>query len=169
MQTETAKLTVVFLDFANVPKNEYFLIQNYVVGLHKGPGLSSLSEERTMVFYVHNLDACQSPRQCHGSRSQTSPSQRGYFAILVQFVWNLWWTKWQRNRYLAEYVGFLPSVSFHQCSILIIIFKATLNTGGKREKPEDLPTKVMIFGNGEHQERKVLTLILSYTSAGFPT
>jgi hypothetical protein len=76
-QTEMAKLTVVFLKSASGPKYDYFLIHNYVVGLHKGPGLFSLSKERTMVFYVYNLDARQSPRQCHGSRSQPSASQRG--------------------------------------------------------------------------------------------
>jgi hypothetical protein len=42
-QTEMAKLIVVFLNYANAPKNDYFLIQNYVVGLYKGPRLFSLS------------------------------------------------------------------------------------------------------------------------------
>jgi hypothetical protein len=126
-QTEMAKLIVVFLNYANAPKNDYFLTQNYVVGLYKGPRLFSLSEERTMVFYVYNLDACQSSRQCHGSRSQPSASHRGCLAILAQFMWNLSWTKWQRDRYLVEYFSFSPSESFHQCSIQIFIFKATLN------------------------------------------
>jgi len=109
-QTEMANLIVVFLNYTNAPKNDYFLIQNYVVGLYRGPRLFSLSEERTMVFYVYNLDARQSPRQCHDFRSQPSASHRGCLAILVHFVWNLWWTKWQRDRYPVEYFGFLPSV-----------------------------------------------------------
>jgi len=86
-RTEMAKLIVVFLNYAHAPKNDYFLIQNYVVRLYKGPGLISLSEERSMVFYVYNLDACQSSRQCHGSRSRPSAPHRGCLAILAQFMW----------------------------------------------------------------------------------
>jgi len=43
-RTEMAKLIAVFLNYANAPKNDYFLIENYVVGLYKGPRPFSLSE-----------------------------------------------------------------------------------------------------------------------------
>jgi hypothetical protein len=33
-------------------------------------------------------------------------------------VWNLWWTKWQWDRFHSKCFGFPLSVSFHQWSIL---------------------------------------------------
>jgi hypothetical protein len=36
-----------------------------------------------------------------------------------QFMWDLWWAKWQWDRFLSEYFAFLLSVSFHRCSTLI--------------------------------------------------
>jgi hypothetical protein len=32
-------------------------------------------------------------------------------------MWDLWWTKWHRNRFFSEYFGFPMSISFHRCSI----------------------------------------------------
>jgi hypothetical protein len=88
-QEEMAKLIIVFLKSTNGPKYDYFLIHSYVVGLYNGPGLFSLSKERTVVFCVYNLDGRQSPRQCHCSRCQSSASHWGCLAILAQFMWNL--------------------------------------------------------------------------------
>jgi hypothetical protein len=34
-----------------------------------------------------------------------------------QSMWDLWWKKWQWDRFLSEYFGFPMSVSFHWCSI----------------------------------------------------
>jgi hypothetical protein len=41
--------------------------------------------------------------------------------------WDSWWTKRRWGRGFSEYIGFLLSVSFHQCSILTIIFRTTLS------------------------------------------
>jgi hypothetical protein len=30
---------------------------------------------------------------------------------------DLWWTKWQWDRFFPEYFGFTQSISFHRCSI----------------------------------------------------
>jgi hypothetical protein len=34
-----------------------------------------------------------------------------------QPMWDLWWTKWQWDRFFPEYFGFPLSISFHRCSI----------------------------------------------------
>ena len=32
-------------------------------------------------------------------------------------MWDLWWTKWQRDRFFSQYFGFSLSVTFHRCPI----------------------------------------------------
>ena len=41
----------------------------------------------------------------------------GPASILGQSMWDLWWTKWHRDRFFSEYFGFPLSISFHWCSI----------------------------------------------------
>jgi len=43
----------------------------------------------------------------------------GFF--LGKSMWDMWWIKWYWDRFLSQYVHYPISVSFLQCSILIII------------------------------------------------
>jgi hypothetical protein len=47
------------------------------------------------------------------------------------------------NMFFFKYVSFSLSVSFHQCSTLTLIFKATLRV--TIVKPENLPAEVKLF------------------------
>jgi len=59
----------------------------------------------------------------HGLGGQSPTSHRGGLSSIPgQSVWNLWWTKWHYDRFLSQHFGFPLSVSFHQWSILIIMF-----------------------------------------------
>jgi hypothetical protein len=42
---------------------------------------------------------------------------QGEKKILIQSMWDLWWTKWHWDRFFPEYVCFPLSMSFHRCSI----------------------------------------------------
>jgi hypothetical protein len=48
------------------------------------------------------------------------PLTRGPSSRPGQSMWNLWWTRWQWERPLSEYFGFIMSLSFHQCYTLIL-------------------------------------------------
>ena len=66
---------------------------------------------------------------CHGSRDQS----RGFHhrvpcSLPGQSMWNLWWKKWEWDRFFSKYFGFPLSVSFCQCSILIYSSILALNS-----------------------------------------
>ena len=42
-------------------------------------------------------------------------------------MWDLWWSKWNYERFFYEYAGFQDSLSFHQCSALVFNFKSVRN------------------------------------------
>jgi len=47
-------------------------------------------------------------------------------SILDQMMWDLWWTHWHWDSCLfSKYVGFPPSVSFHQCYTFIFHLPTT--------------------------------------------
>jgi hypothetical protein len=51
---------------------------------------------------------------CHGSDGQSPASHcGGPGSIPGQSMWDLWWTKWQWDRFFLKYFGFPLSVSFH--------------------------------------------------------
>jgi hypothetical protein len=61
-------------------------------------------------------------------------------------MWDMWWTKWNWDRFFPEYFGFLLSVSFHWCStnrnrtkIIIIIFIFII---GLHKKPQGCSASV---------------------------
>jgi len=55
-------------------------------------------------------------------RSLSSASYRGVpVSIPNKYMWNLWWTKWRWQRFCSQYCGFLPSVSFHQSCISVLL------------------------------------------------
>ena len=45
-----------------------------------------------------------------------NPVNGGPGSIPGQSMWDLWWTKWQWDRFFLEYFGFPLSISFHRCS-----------------------------------------------------
>jgi hypothetical protein len=36
-------------------------------------------------------------------------------------MWNLWWKKWRWKKVYSQYCSFLPSVSFHQSCISVLL------------------------------------------------
>ena len=70
-------------------------------------------------------------RTCHGSctlwweMDQTVLWVRWSFTIEAwvqsQCIWELWLTKWHWDRFFSHCFGFPPSLSFHQCCILIFM------------------------------------------------
>jgi hypothetical protein len=68
-----------------------------------------------------------------------------------QPVWCLWWTKLHFDRFFSKYFRLPLSVSFHQCSTLIVIFKAAL----ERLKTENLLRKVVMFQTSEGVEPEI--------------
>jgi hypothetical protein len=59
---------------------------------------------------------------CHGSGGYPPASHRGGpGSIPGQSMWDLWWTKWHWDRFSPEFFGFPLSISFHRCSIIILI------------------------------------------------
>jgi hypothetical protein len=74
-----------------------------------------------------------------------------------------WSTRWHWDRFFSEYFRFSPSLSFHQCSILIFIHVLLLpevTTGDVSE----FSKKQWYFGNGVPLDRNVLALFTARTS-----
>ena len=73
------------------------------------------------------------------ARSQTAPCQfygrRSPGSITDRSMLVLWWIKWHWNRLFYKYLGFPPSVTFHQCPILvfILILSSPKNNQAKSE------------------------------------
>jgi hypothetical protein len=67
-------------------------------------------------------------------------------SILGQSMWDLCRTKRHHKRFSSEYFCFLPSVSYHQCPILILIRPLLLREGQTCEVRE-LSIKDCSFGN----------------------
>jgi hypothetical protein len=86
-----------------------------------------------------------------------SPRRLG--SIAGQSMWDLWWTKWHCDRLFSQYVGFLLSVSFHQCSTLIFtqLLLAEVQMG-EVWKPSK---KQCSFGTRGALDRKVFSLFSS--------
>ena len=43
----------------------------------------------------------------------------GPVSIPDYLMWNFWWKKWRCDRVFSEHAGFLLSVSFHLCSVVV--------------------------------------------------
>jgi hypothetical protein len=62
-------------------------------------------------------------------RRKTEASVRSQFSPLC----DLWWMKWQWDRFVSEYFVCRLSVSFHQCSVLIFSCMLLLTEGQTAE------------------------------------
>jgi len=84
-------------------------------------------------------------RPCHGWYGQ-SPASHCAAPDWVpdHSMWDLWWTKWHCDRFLSQYFCFPLSVSFHQRSIFIFIYRFFLPAGQTGEAWE-LSNKLMPF------------------------
>ena len=67
--------------------------------------------------------------------------------FLGEFIFDLCWTKWQWDRFCSEKFGFLLSLSFHQCAILILIYMMLL-PGGKTGEAWESSETVLISKSG---------------------
>jgi hypothetical protein len=50
-------------------------------------------------------------------------TMEAWFNPMPVRMWDLLWTEWQRDRFLFKYYGFTLSLSFHQCSISIYLYR----------------------------------------------
>ena len=50
----------------------------------------------------------------------------GFISIPGPSVWDFWWTEWRCDKFFSEFVGFVLTVSFHQCSPFIFIYMLLL-------------------------------------------
>ena len=53
-------------------------------------------------------------------------------SIQGQSMWDLWWIRWQWDRFFSEYFGCPLSVPFHLCSALLFIYMLLLNQKDER-------------------------------------
>jgi hypothetical protein len=56
---------------------------------------------------------------------------------------DLWWTKWQWDKFVFKYLGFSASLSLHQCFIIIFILELVLSEGHGGESGE--PSEKAMF------------------------
>ena len=73
-------------------------------------------------------------RPWHGSGSSSpSPHLGGPCSIPGQSMCDVRWTEWHWDRFLSQYFGFPPSLSFHQYSTLIFVYVLFLAKGQSGE------------------------------------
>ena len=128
---------------------------------------TDLSDEITLCslwgtkwIFIYKADSFHSSiwqHHCTGSQFLQSHCT-GPGLIPGQSMWELWWTKWHRERFFPpEYFSFSLSVSFHQCSIFIFIYMLLLPDGQAGEAWE--PSKKQCsFRNWEVFDIKELSL-----------
>jgi hypothetical protein len=51
-------------------------------------------------------------------------------------MWDLWWTKWQSDRFFSKHFVLAPSELLHHCSIPIFILTLLLSVGQAGEARE---------------------------------
>ena len=65
--------------------------------------------------------------------------RRGPSLIPRQSKWDLWWTKWQWDRFVSQHVCFPMSVALHQCPMLRLILLCSGGQVGKTWEPSNKP------------------------------
>lgn len=102
---------------------------------------------------------------CHGSGGQ-SPASRlgGQGSILDQSVWDLGWARWYWDEFFSELFCFILLVSFHQCSVLVLLS----TTDATYSQQLKVPLNNALKGQSERYTQLVLmTLPVELTSVVF--
>jgi len=88
------------------------------------------------------------------------PHRRRLYILHNNYMWDLWWTTWHQDRFLSEYFDFSPSISLHQCSILIFIYIQFLPEG-HWANPGNLSKRNALLDIGEHWKQKSIFTVFS--------
>lgn len=101
-------------------------------------------------------------RLCHDSGGLSlSFQRRGPVSFSNQQMLDLRRTNWQQNNFIFEYFSFRQSLPFHQCSVLIFIYRFLL-PGGKMYLVWKSSRKLRCFRIRKHLLERFMSLFVVF-------